>query len=191
MCAGRQTSTEPERMSRPDNAASLRDALRRIADNLWFTWLGDARTLFGELDAARFDALDHNPTALLAELSDAQLEAAVSSPELVERVESVLAAFGAEAARPTWWQGSREDDRFSVAYFSTEFGLDESLPIYSGGLGVLAGDHLKSASDLGIPLVAVGLFYAHGYFLQRLDGDGWQREEAPAVDVTQLPLEQV
>jgi len=175
-------------MSRPDNAASLRDALRRIADNLWFTWLGDARTLFGELDAARFDALDHNPTALLAELSDAQLEAAVSSPELVERVESVLAAFGAEAARPTWWQGRREDDRFSVAYFSTEFGLDESLPIYSGGLGVLAGDHLKSASDLGIPLVAVGLFYREGYFRQELDAADWQGERYPANDPSRLPL---
>src|SRR5262249_38744796 len=78
-----------------------------------------------------------------------------------------------------------------VAYFSAEFGLHESLPIYSGGLGVLAGDHLKSASDLGVPLVGVGLFYADGYFLQRLDRDGWQQEESVPADVRQLPLELV
>jgi len=76
-----------------------------------------------------------------------------------------------------------------VAYFSAEFGLHESLPIYSGGLGVLAGDHIKSASDLGIPLVGVGLFYGEGYFLQRLDQDGWQQEEYLQTDVTQLPME--
>ncbi len=76
-----------------------------------------------------------------------------------------------------------------VAYFSAEFGLHESLPIYSGGLGVLAGDHIKSASDLDIPLVGVGLFYGQGYFLQRLDEDGWQREEYLETDVNQLPMQ--
>jgi starch phosphorylase len=175
-------------MSRPDSPASLRDALRRIADNLWFTWLGGARALFAELDPARFDALDQNPTALLAELPDERLAAALASPGFVDRVEGTLAAFDAEAARRTWWQGRREDDRFCVAYFSTEFGLDESLPIYSGGLGVLAGDHLKSASDLGIPLVAVGLFYREGYFRQELDAADWQTERYPANDPARLPL---
>ena len=175
-------------MSRLDNPASLRDALRRIADNLWFSWLPDARAVFGELDPARFDALDHNPTALLAELPDERLAAALTAPGYADRVERVLAEFDAEASRPTAWQSRREDDRFTVAYFSTEFGLDESVPIYSGGLGVLAGDHLKSASDLGVPLVAVGLFYCEGYFRQQLDGAAWQGERYPHVDPALLPL---
>src|SRR5689334_5336378 len=98
-------------MSRLDNPASLRDALRRIADNLWFSWLPDARAVFGELDPARFDALDHNPTALLAELPDDRLGAALTTPGYADRVERVLAEFDAEASRPTAWQSRREDDR--------------------------------------------------------------------------------
>jgi starch phosphorylase len=175
-------------MSRPDNPASLRDALRRIADNLWFSWLPGARAVFAELDPARFDSLDHNPTALLAELPEDRLAAALSSEGYGERVERVLAELDAEASRPTAWQSRREDDRFTVAYFSTEFGLDESVPIYSGGLGVLAGDHLKSASDLGVPLVGVGLFYSEGYFRQELGGSAWQSERYPHNDPALLPL---
>ena len=175
-------------MSRFDNPASLRDALQRIAENLWFSWLPGARAVFAELDPDRFAELGDNPIALLAELSDDRLAAALASPELLEHVEQVLAEQDAEAARSTWWQGRREDDRFSVAYFSTEFGLDESLPIYSGGLGILAGDHLKSASDLGVPLVAVGLFYREGYFRQQLDESDWQGERYPENDPTLLPL---
>ena len=175
-------------MSRLDNPASLRDALRRIAGNLWFSWLPDARAIFAELDPPRFDALDHNPTALLAEVPDERLAAAVSSAGYVERVERVLAEFDAEAARPTAWQNRQEDERFCVAYFSTEFGLDESVPIYSGGLGILAGDHLKSASDLGVPLVGVGLFYCEGYFRQQLDDAARQSERYPRIDPALLPL---
>ena len=100
----------------------------------------------------------------------------------------MLGTFDAEAARRTWWDRRDEDDRFGVAYFSCEFGLDESLPIYAGGLGVLAGDHLKSASDLGIPLTAIGLFYREGYFRQQLDETGWQVERYPANDPALLPL---
>jgi starch phosphorylase len=175
-------------MSQFDNPASLRDALQRIAENLWFSWLPGARALFGELGAGRFAELGDNPTALLAELSDDRLAGALASPPFLEHVEEVLAELDAEAARSTWWQGRREDDGFSVAYFSTEFGLDESLPIYSGGLGILAGDHLKSASDLGIPLVAVGLFYREGYFRQQLDENDWQGERYPENDPALLPL---
>src|SRR6266852_5535119 len=148
--------------------ASVRDALRTIAGNLWFTWLPGARALFEELDPARFAALGHNPTALLEALSDEEL-AARATPEYVKQLERVLARTEAELQRSTWWERRAEDARFTVAYFSSEFGLDESLPIYSGGLGVLAGDHLKSASDLGVPLVGVGLFYREGYFRQELD----------------------
>src|SRR5579862_2922608 len=175
-------------MSHFDNPASLRDALQRIAENLWFSWLPGARAVFAELDAGRFADLGDNPTALLAELSDDRLTAALASADFREHVEQVLSELDAEAARATWWQGRREDDRFSVAYFSTEFGLDESLPIYSGGLGILAGDHLKSASDLGVPLVAVGLFYREGYFRQQLDETDWQGERYAENDPSLLPM---
>jgi starch phosphorylase len=170
-----------------DSPASVRGALETVAGNLWFSWLPGARTLFEELDLERFGALDHNPTALLAELSDDEL-ATRTTPALLERLRSVLDTIDAEWGRGTWWQRRGEDDRFLVAYFSCEFGLDESVPIYSGGLGVLAGDHLKSASDLGIPLVAVGLLYRAGYFRQELDESDWQIERYPEIDPGRLPL---
>src|SRR5712691_7378827 len=167
--------------------ASVRDALRTIAGNFWFTWLPGARALFEELDPERFAALDHNPTALIDALSDEEL-ADRAGPEVLARLEQVLTRTRAELHRSTWWERRSEDGRFNVAYFSSEFGLDESLPIYSGGLGVLAGDHLKSASDLGVPLVAVGLFYREGYFRQRLNDADWQEERYPANDPARLPL---
>ncbi len=174
-------------MSTFDSPASVRDALRTIAGNLWFTWLPGARALFEDLDPARFASLDHNPTALVEELSDEQF-AARATPEYLARLERVLARAAAESQRRTWWERRQEDDRFNVAYFSCEFGLDESLPIYSGGLGVLAGDHLKSASDLGVPLVGIGLFYREGYFRQQLDETDWQLERYPENDPARLPL---
>jgi starch phosphorylase len=125
--------------------------------------------------------------ALLAEVSDDDLARALT-PEYAERVQRVLDALRYELERPSWWEQRHEDERFCVAYFSAEFGLDESLPIYSGGLGVLAGDHLKSASELGIPLTAIGLFYRHGYFRQQLDESGWQTERYPENDPSRLPL---
>jgi len=137
-------------------------ALRGLASNLWFSWLPGAREVFASIDSERFAALEHNPAALVAELSDDELRARVDH-QLLGRV---LHELETERSRSTWWDRRSEDGRFLVAYFSCEFGLDESLPIYSGGLGVLSGDHLKSASDLGVPLVAVGLFYRNGYFRQ-------------------------
>ncbi len=171
-------------MNELDSPADLRAALREISGNLWFSWLPRARHLFARLDPDRFAALDHNPTALLAELSDDELWARVDR-ELLERVRAELER---ERERRTWWERRDEDERFLVAYFSCEFGLDESLPIYSGGLGVLSGDHLKSASDLGVPLVALGLFYRNGYFRQVLDASGWQEERYPPNDPARLPL---
>jgi len=170
-----------------DSPASVRGALETIAGNLWFSWLAGARTVFEELDRGRFEAVDHNPAALLADLSDDEL-AERATPALLERLRSVLDATEAEWGRVTWWQRRGEDERFLVAYFSCEFGVDESLPIYSGGLGVLAGDHLKSASDLGVPPVAVGLLYREGYFRQELDSSDWQVERYPEIDPGRLPL---
>src|SRR3954453_14387911 len=121
-----------------ESPAELRDALREIAGNLWFSWLPGARDLFARLDAERFAALDHNPTALLAELSDDELWARIDR----ERLEHGRWGLAQERGGRTWGQRGEEDDRPLGAYFSWEFGLDESLPIYSGGLGVLSGDHL-------------------------------------------------
>jgi glycogen phosphorylase len=175
-----------------DHPASLRAALARIAGNLWFSWLPGARALFESLDPDRFAAVGHNPTALLADLSDDEL-AARATPDVRERLHRVLAELDREEQRRTWWERRNENDLFGVAYFSTEFGLDESLPIYSGGLGVLAGDHLKSASDLGVPVVGVGLFYHEGYFRQQLDAGDLQLEHYAVNDPERLPvsLEQV
>ena len=159
-------------------------ALRELAHNLWFSWLPGARELFARLDPERFAALDHNPAALVAELTDDELRERVDAGLLAR----VLRELEGERTRSTWWDRRSEDGRFLVAYFSAEFGLDESLPIYSGGLGVLAGDHLKSASDLGVPLVAVGLLYRNGYFRQQLDAGGWQGERYPSNDPERLPI---
>jgi glycogen phosphorylase len=171
-------------MRQIDSAAALRSALQEVACNFWFSWAPGARELFDALDRDRFRALDHNPTALLAELSDDALWE--RTPR--DLLEGVLAWLDAERERATWWQRRNEDEDLLVAYFSCEFGLDESLPIYSGGLGVLSGDHLKSASDLGIPLVGVGLFYRNGYFRQQLDELAWQTERYPDNDPARLPL---
>jgi starch phosphorylase len=170
-----------------ESPAALREALREIAGNLWFSWLPGARELFDGLDHERFAAVDHNPTALLAELSDEELWQRAPREEIAR----VLGELERERGRSTWWERRNEDSGFCVAYFSCEFGLDESLPIYSGGLGVLSGDHLKSSSDLGIPLVAVGLFYRNGYFRQQLDDAGWQHERYPVNDPSRLPLHAV
>jgi starch phosphorylase len=170
-----------------DPPADLRAALAAIAGDLAFSWTPGARALYADLDPERFEAVDHNPIALLAGLPDERLAAALT-PEYAARVEAVREAIRAEESRRTWWERRGEDDRFLVAYFSCEFGLDESLPIYSGGLGVLAGDHLKSASALGVPLVGVGLLYRRGYFRQALDSHDRQTERYPANDPERLPL---
>src|SRR5260370_34705481 len=128
-------------MSTLDSPASVRAALRTIAGNFWFSWGPGARALFEDLDPERFEALDHNPTALVNALSDEQLGAR-ATPEYLGRLQRVLVATEAEARRSTSCRRNQGDDRFGVACFSCEFGLDERLPIYSAGLGVLAGAHL-------------------------------------------------
>jgi starch phosphorylase len=170
-----------------DAPGAWRDALAAIAHDLAFSWIPEARDLFAAVAPERFESLDHDPTALLAELSEEELER-TRTPRLAERVERVLAALESEESRETWWERRREDERFRVAYFSCEFGIDESLPIYSGGLGVLAGDHLKSASELGVPLVGIGLMYRRGYFRQALDEHDRQAERYPDNDPERLPL---
>jgi glycogen phosphorylase len=172
------------------DGATLRAALQEIAGDFSFTWIAEARRLFMDLEPRRFAELHHNPTAILSELTDDQL-ARFLQPAYLEHLARVQGRLARDRGQETWWTERRGPADMLVAYFSAEFGLDESLPIYSGGLGVLAGDHLKAASELGVPLVGIGLFYRRGYFQQRLDADDRQTEHYPLTDTTRLPLELV
>jgi starch phosphorylase len=175
----------------PGPDTTLQDRLGALARNLWWTWHPEVAALFRELDPVRWRQLGHNPVALLAEFPPERLEQRVNEMALRSQVNYAYRRLQEYLRSEDTW-GATQTGLLRVrpvAYFSAEFGLHESLPIYSGGLGVLSGDHLKSASDLGVPLVAVGLLYSQGYFLQRLDREGWQREESLAVDMQQLPLE--
>jgi starch phosphorylase len=172
------------------DGASLREALLEIAGDFSFTWLAEARLLYADLDPRRFAELHHNPTALLSELTDDDLARALE-PEYLERLARVQRRLARDRGSETWWGERGGQSGLLVGYFSAEFGLDESLPVYSGGLGVLAGDHLKAASELGVPLVGMGLFYRRGYFRQRLDENDRQVERYPRNDTSRLPLELV
>src|SRR5262249_36535568 len=141
-----------------------------------------------ELEPRRFAELHHNPTALLSELTDEDLERCLTA-EYLERLSRVQARLARDRGDETWWRERSGPYDFLVAYFSAEFGLDESLPVYSGGLGVLAGDYLKAASELGIPLVGIGLFYRRGYFEQRLDENDRQIEHYPLTHTSRLPTQ--
>ena len=171
--------------------APLQERLWELARNLWWSWDHNSSSLFVDLDPARWSELNHNPISLLGELPLAKLENRATELTLHSRVNYAYRRLleYLEADR-TW--GARHAGVLRphpVAYFSAEFGLHESLPVYSGGLGVLAGDHIKSASDLDIPLVGIGMFYGQGYFRQRLDLGGWQREEYLETDLNHLPME--
>ncbi len=171
--------------------APAQERLWSLARNLWWSWDHDSSNLFLDLDPVRWSELNHNPVSLLAEFPLRRLEARATELVLDSRINYAYRRLREyQNAERTW--GARHAGILRtrpVAYFSAEFGLHESLPVYSGGLGVLAGDHIKSASDLDIPLVGVGLFYGQGYFRQRLDRDGWQHEEYLETDVNQMPME--
>src|SRR5262245_1095143 len=146
--------TLPERLNRLDGLAS----------DLWWSWHQDARTVFRRLDYSLWRATAHNPVRMLWQIAPEKLEAAAADPVVLRAYDSAIAGLdAARAARSTWWEA-----RFphlhgrSIAYFSAEFALHQSLPIYAGGLGVLAGDHCKEASDLGVPLIGVGFMYPQG-----------------------------
>ena len=154
---------------------TLYDKCVALARNLWWSWHPEVINLFRDLDPIRWRQFDHNPIALLAEFTPERLEMRAAELVLYSRINQAyrrLKEYMAEhadlghARTPACWA------RKPVAYFSAEFGMHESVPIYSGGLGVLSGDHIKSASGLGVPLVAVGLFYDQGYFKQHLDVNG-------------------
>ncbi len=171
--------------------APAQQRLWALAQNVWWSWDHDCINLFRDLNPARWRQLNQNPIALLNEMPLSEIERRATELVLHSRINYVFRRRQEYLrADRTWGAANAGILRpRPVAYFSAEFGMHESLPIYSGGLGVLSGDHIKSASDLGIPLVGVGLFYGQGYFLQRLDEKGWQREEYLQTDIKQLPMQ--
>jgi starch phosphorylase len=168
-----------------ETTAAFAAALGEIARNFAFSWHPEARALWERIDGELYHRVDRNPAEFLAQLPPDVLERAAADEGLRADVERVRDAIRAELEAPVRVQ---VDDDLRVGYFSLEFGLDDSLRVYSGGLGILAGDHLKSASELGLPLVGVGLLYRHGYFRQGLAADGWQLERYPDSDPDRLPL---
>jgi starch phosphorylase len=163
--------------------------LHTLATNLWWCWNSDAVALFRRINPDLFEALDHSPIRLLGATEQARFEQLESDDGFLAHMDRVAAALDTYLKAPTWFQQTFEAEADArVAYFSAEFGIHESVPVYSGGLGVLAGDHLKSASDLGIPLVGISLMYREGYFRQYLNVDGWQQERYPENDFFTLPL---
>jgi len=171
--------------------APAQEKLWSLARNLWWSWDSDTNSLFRDLDPVRWRQLHHNPISLLSEIPLATLERRAGELALHSRINYAYRREQEYLQMDRTWGATNAGvlRPRPVAYFSAEFGLHESVPIYSGGLGVLAGDHIKSASDLDIPLIGVGLFYGQGYFRQRLDSGGWQQEEYLPTDVNQLPME--
>ncbi len=169
---------------------TLYDKCVTVARNLWWTWRPEVVNLFRDLDPIRWRQLDHNPIALLAEFTPERLEMRAAELVLYSRINHAHRRLKEYLGLRQTWSTTHAAVLGSkpVAYFSAEFGLHESVPIYSGGLGVLSGDHIKSASGLGIPLVAIGLFYDQGYFKQHLDIDGYQHEEYLDTKVENVPM---
>ena len=172
-------------------AETLYDKCVALARNLWWSWHAEVINLFRDLDPIRWRQLDHNPIALLSEFTPERLEMRAAELVLDSRINQGYRRLKEYLSEiPPWGRthagvlGAKP-----VAYFSLEFGVHEAVPVYSGGLGVLSGDHIKSASGLGVPLAAVGLFYDQGYFKQHLDINGWQHEEYLDTKVENLPME--
>ncbi|MEO3760056.1 alpha-glucan family phosphorylase [Mycobacterium sp. B14F4] len=166
-------------------------ALDRLSTNLRWSWDKPTQDLFEAIDSSLWTQVGHDPVGLLGQVSPKRLDDLAADESFLRRLDGLAADLDDYLGRPLWYQ--QEIDHGAqlpngIAYFSMEFGVAESLPNYSGGLGILAGDHLKAASDLGLPLIAVGLLYRSGYFRQSLTADGWQSESYPSLDPQGLPL---
>jgi starch phosphorylase len=172
-------------------ADSMYEKCVALARNLWWSWHPEVINLFRDLDPIRWRQLDHNPIALLSEFTPERLEMRAAELVLYSRINHAFRRLKEYLSETQTWGTTHAGvlGAKPVAYFSLEFGVHESVPVYSGGLGVLSGDHVKSASGLGVPLVAVGLFYDQGYFKQHLDADGYQQEEYLNTKVENLPME--
>ena len=166
--------------------------LMEIANNLWWTWTPEAIYLFQDVDRELWERCGHNPVLMLGTIEQLRLEELERDEVFIARMEDILEELHRYLKAQTWYLSpAKGPSKGRIAYFSAEFGLHESLPLYSGGLGILAGDHMKSASDLGLPMIGVGLLYKHGYFQQYLNPDGWQMETYPSNDFYNMPITMV
>ena len=171
------------------NSSSLLTKLHGLSQNLWWSWNFEAQSVFRDLSPQVWERTHHNPVAVLAEISNEEVLARIGDDEFAGRIESAWNSFDAYmTSKKSWASSEAKTLKGPIAYFSAEFGFHESLRTYSGGLGILAGDHTKSASDLGLPFIGVSLFYRQGYFEQRIAADGWQNELYVSADPTKLPL---
>ena len=171
----------------PDLPQKL-EPLLKIANNMWWVWNFEALELFRRLEVDLWREVGHNPIKMLGSISQNLLDEAASSESFLAHMGKVEQELEWHLTRKTWYDDNKKGfENAGIAYFSAEFGIHECLPMYSGGLGVLAGDHLKSASELGLPLVGVGLFYRLSYFHQYLNLDGWQQENFPEIDFYNIP----
>ncbi len=171
--------------SLPENLEKLRE----VAYNLHWTWHSDSRELFRRLDRELWDETNHNPVMILGNVSQDRLEEVSHDDGFIAHLQRVYNKLQEYLNEKTWYQKNHNfSSSFNIIYFSAEFGLTECLQTYSGGLGVLAGDHLKAASDLGVPLIGMGLLYKEGYFQQYLNSDGWQHERYEINDFDNLPM---
>jgi starch phosphorylase len=177
----------------PTELTDLIAGLNRLARNLWWTWNQESQEIFHELSPRGWQNLYHNAVAVLREVSDYELRVHLQNPDFSDRVRRVLAAFDAYLKDPDTWATAHAPALKGnpVAYFTAEFGFHETLPIAAGGLGILAGDHAKSASDLGIGFVGISLFYREGYFQQTINQDNWQVDYYTLLNPKNLPIEPV
>lgn len=162
--------------------------LEELAINLRWSWSPQTRDVFDAIDHDLWESTGHDPVALLSEVSAERLDELASDASFVDWVNRTCADLHSYLTQDRWYQSLGPDAPKGIAYFSPEYGIASALPQYSGGLGILAGDHLKTASDLGIPLIALGLFYRAGYFTQSLSIDGWQQERNPVTDPEESPV---
>jgi starch phosphorylase len=169
--------------------------LERLAWSYWWSWAPDGAFVFRDLDPSVWEECEHNPRRLLKEVSEFRLMQMATDPGYIARVRRLAEKFDEYMADERVWLAEGAETKTTpespVAYFCAEYGIHHSLPLYSGGLGILAGDHLKSASDINLPLVAIGLLYRYGYFRQRLTRDGWQEEHYGETHPAELPIERV
>jgi len=164
------------------------EKIKEIAYNYWWCWNTDAKELFHRMNRDIWNEVHHNPILLINKMTQEELNHLANQADFLNFLDKVYKNFKNYLEANTWFQDQNFETQSVVAYFSPEYGINESFPVYSGGLGVLSGDHLKSASDLGFPLIGVGLLYQQGYFRQRMSSNGWQNELYPMNDFYSLPM---
>jgi starch phosphorylase len=167
--------------------------LDELAYNLWWSWHEEARDVFKTLDRFLWKATGHNPVKLLQQIAPYRLTAAAENPNFLRKYDSVISKFDSDMTGVDTWFNKEYPHMMQhvMAYFSPEFAIHNSLPLYAGGLGIIAGDYCKETSDLGLPLVGIGFMYPQGYFHQRISSDGWQEEIQKQLNFNESPVKQV